>query len=1092
MRRLRRIMLMTAVAVSLLTTGGARAETAESILKATGVTGGLIVHIGCGDGKLTADLGKAGAFLVCGLDKSSENVAAARKRVQGLGLYGKVAIDRLQGAELPYVDNLVNLLVVDAGAAPDRKEMLRVLAPEGAAYIRSGDRWEKTIKPRPAEIDQWTHYMYDASGNPVSKDKLVSPPEHLQWTGGPRWCRHHDHMNSMSALVSAGGRIFYIFDEGSTKSIMLPSKWKLIARDAFSGVVLWKKPIHRWWTRFTPLKSGPAQLPRRLVAVGDKVYTTLGLHAPVSQIDAVSGKTLKTYKGTENTWEIILHDGLLCAVSGSKRAEEEETLKRMFEKARTPGNPTNKPWTGWDRKLLAFNADGDGEKPAWKISSIILPGTLTAEAGTIFLHNGVGVTAVDAKTGKEKWKSAPVEIIDIKKGIPHGFMPSMIVRSGVIVVAGGKDYGQHMRGKTDKMIALSAKDGKILWDAPHYTSGYQSPEDLLAAGNTVLSPFATWLKGKDAKNNNVLGADLKTGRILYDSKPDVTDPVWFIHHRCHPSKATEDYLLMSKEGIEFVDLKTRKWRINHWIRGACIYGIMPANGLTYAPMHPCACSADMKLNGFNAVAGARARKGSKIDVTKHILEKGPAFAKVSNPKSRTLPTGRRVPNPKSADWPTFRHDPGRSGVASCAVGGDLKTVWETEIGGKLTAPVVAGGRLYVAAVDRHTLHVLDAGTGGKLWSFTTGGRIDSPPTIFRGMAIFGSRDGCAYCLRASDGALVWRFRAVATDRRVMALEQIESAWPVHGSVLVRNGEVLFVAGRSEFLDGGLQMFRLKPETGEVISRATFNGKAPDGGVLTGAEEKRLAGLSDVLSTDGEFVFMRAGVIRIEGDRMTKDLLPAGKVIRYPGGGKRPAKTRIKGFAKAHLFSSYGFLDDSWFHRSYWVYSPVCSHRHNYGMTGTRSPAGRILVVDDKNVYGFGRQQKYFNWTTPMEYRLFARAKTGHHNKAMIWDKPSPDMLVEALVLAGDALYAAGTPDVLDETKPGIRDESPETLAAMKKQDAALAGESGGLFASFSRADGVMTKKIDLPAPPVFDGLIAANGRIYIVLRNGAVQCRGKR
>jgi len=1073
-------MLSTIAVVCALSSVVSGAETAESILKATGITGGLIVHVGCGDGRLTADLGKAGAFLVCGLDESAENVAAARKHAQTLGAYGKVSIDRWQSPGLPYVDNLVNLLVVESGAALDRKEMLRVLAPEGSAYVRNGDKWDKIVKPRPSEIDDWTHYMYDASGNAVSKDKLVSPPEHLQWVGGPRWCRHHDHMNSMSALVSTGGRIFYIFDEGSTKSIMLPSKWKLIARDAFSGVVLWKRPIDRWWTRFTPLKSGPAQLPRRLVAVGDKVYATLGLHAPVSQIDAVSGKTLQTYKGTENTWEIIVSDGLMLAVTGSARAKEEEALKRMFEKSRTPGNPTNKPWTGWDRKLLAFDASGNGAKPAWEVSSVILPGTLTAEAGTIFFHNGASVAAIDAKTGKQKWVSQPVDIINIKTGIPHGFMPSMIVRNGVIVLAGGKNYGQHMRGKTDKMIALSAADGKVLWDAPHYTSGYQSPEDLLVAGETVLSPFATWLKGKDPKNNNVLGADLKTGKILYESKPDVSDPVWFIHHRCHPSKATEDYLLMSKEGIEFIDLKTRKWKINHWIRGACIYGIMPANGLTYAPMHPCACSADMKLNGFNAVAGASARKGLKIDVTKHKLTKGPAFGKVKAAEKA---------NP--GDWPTFRHDPGRSGMASCSVSGDLKTAWKTEIGGKLTAPVVAGGRLYVAAVDRHTLHVLDAGTGAKLWSFTTGGRIDSPPTIYKGTAIFGSRDGCVYCLRASDGKLVWRFRAVAADRRVMAWEQIESAWPVHGGVLIRNGEVLFVAGRSEFLDGGLQMLRLKPETGEVISRATFNGKAPDSSVLTGAEEKRLAGLPDVLSTNGELVFMRAGVIKIEGDKITKDLLPARKVIRY-GQRRKNAKPRIEGFAHPHLFSSYGFLDDSWFHRSYWVYSSICSHRHNYGLTGTRSPSGRILVCDEKNVYGFGRQQKYFNWTTPMEYRLFARAKDTRRNRKMIWEKQSPGMLVEALVLAGDTLYAAGTADVLDETKPGIRDESPETLAAMKKQDAALAGESGGIFASFSKADGQAAKKIDLPAPPVFDGLIAAGGKLYLVLRDGTVQCWGGR
>ena len=52
---------------------------------------------------------------------------------------------------------------------------------------------------------------------------------------------------SVSAVVSAGGRLFYIFDEGPRASIEVPSQWSLIARDAFNGTILWKREIpHRW------------------------------------------------------------------------------------------------------------------------------------------------------------------------------------------------------------------------------------------------------------------------------------------------------------------------------------------------------------------------------------------------------------------------------------------------------------------------------------------------------------------------------------------------------------------------------------------------------------------------------------------------------------------------------------------------------------------------------------------------------------------------------------------------------------------------------------------------------------------------------
>ena len=100
-------------------------------------------------------------------------------------------------------------------------------------------------------------------------------------------------MASMSALVSSGGRIFYIFDEGPTASVQLPPRWFLIARDAFNGTILWKRSISSWFPHLWPFKSGPAQLPRRLVAVGNRVYVTLGLEAPLTALDAALEERLQ-------------------------------------------------------------------------------------------------------------------------------------------------------------------------------------------------------------------------------------------------------------------------------------------------------------------------------------------------------------------------------------------------------------------------------------------------------------------------------------------------------------------------------------------------------------------------------------------------------------------------------------------------------------------------------------------------------------------------------------------------------------------------------------------------------------------------------
>ena len=110
---------------------------------------------------------------------------------------------------MPYIDNLVNLVVAEDLGKISMDEVMRVLAPNGVAYIQQEDgQWSMKTKPWPEKIDEWTHYLHDATGNPVANDLEVGPPRRLQWTGGPKWARHHDHMASLSALVSANGRIF--------------------------------------------------------------------------------------------------------------------------------------------------------------------------------------------------------------------------------------------------------------------------------------------------------------------------------------------------------------------------------------------------------------------------------------------------------------------------------------------------------------------------------------------------------------------------------------------------------------------------------------------------------------------------------------------------------------------------------------------------------------------------------------------------------------------------------------------------------------------------------------------------------------------
>ena len=1064
-----RIIESLVIVCLVLASATARAQSAMNILQDAGINGGVIVHLGCGDGKLTATLRLNDGYCVHGLDAEAKNVQKARRHVQSQGLYGGVSIDIFDGRNLPYVDNMVNLLVADSLGKVSQAEVMRVLAPGGIALIDG----RKHIKPRPGNIDEWTHYLHDADNNAVANDTVVGPPRRLQWQGGPKWTRHHDHMSSFSAMVSTGGRVFYIIDEGSTASIYMPSHWALVARDAFNGKVLWKRNIDSWYTRFKGLKDGPADAPRRLVAADGMVYTTLSLEGSVTSLDAATGETVRTYQDTAGAEEILLSDGDLFVLIGPGSIGDGGRKERPVE----------------TRTIMALDAKAGNT--LWRASDVVAAGTMAVDDEHVYYFNfdSKRTACLDRKTGEKMWTSDKLPSPAKQTSF---FASRLVVRDGVVLFASGEFSGMTKSGggenRSDTLTAMSAQTGKTLWTGKHLPSGYSSPENLFVIDGIVWCDSSS--NGK--LDGTVIGMDLKTGQVKHRFPADKTN-YWF-HHRCYPGRATTNYIMTSRTGIEFVDLDRQRWDINHWTRGACLYGILPCNGLVYTPPSPCICYAESMLHSFNAFAPASPGGAWKADSQRTRLKKGPAYNQIDNRNSR-------IDNPN--DWPTYRHDTARSGATKTTVSAQLGQAWQTSIGGKLSSVTVADGKVFVAAVERHTVHALAADTGAQLWDYTTGGRVDSPPTYFEGSILFGSADGYVYCLRAADGALVWRFLAAPTDRRIMAYEQLESLWPVHGSVLVRDGIAYFVAGRSIFVDGGMRLYRLDARNGEMISETVLDDRTPG----TGGDVQELVkwlnmpvGRPDILSCDENRIYMRSQAFDLQGKR-----LEMGPEIDGPQEGIR------QGGDATHLFCPTGFLDDTWFHRTYWLYGKTWGSGWNgYYIAGKHAPGGKIMSVGDDKVYVFGRQPQYYKWTRPLEYRLFAADKQWKMPATRPAAKPQPQgnkkrkknqgpvpvgnaqnymwsgktpVLVRAMTLAGKTLFLAGPEDVLHEegTAKGKEDQ-------ILAQEAALLGKSGAVLWAVSAESGAKLHEYKLASPPVFDGMAAANGKLYLAARDGCVLC----
>jgi len=1034
---------------------GAAPDSAKALVEASGIKGGLVVVIGCDDPALLADLRGAGPYLVHGLDGDPGKVAAAREHIRQKNLYGPVTVSRLRGAELPYVDSLVNMIVVTGHTRIPVDEMIRALCPRGVIADIRKSKVEITRKDWPAELDEWTHYLYDASNNAVSNDTLVGPPQGLRWTCGPKYARSHEHFASMSAMVTAGGRVFYIIDEGPISSVYLPPQWKLVARDAFSGVLLWKKPITNWEAHLRGFRSGPPEIGRRMVATGDRLYVSLGYGESVTVLDAATGKQLATLAGTSGARELLLTGAALYVLADDMTTAQHNERKKWMNQAILRSSPTLVIWRRFPKGAISMYGTqrivaietGTGKllwKQEFKASGEVMPTTMAVDNGRICFQTVSHVVCLNAAEGKELWRSE----CPVARSRLSWSTPTLVIHDGVVLTIdrtasdnadnsppgrGSKwliSSGGQQNKQDAEMVAFSLDRGKELWRAPYFEN-YSVPQDVFVINGVVW--VGSMRRGIDPGFTQ--GRDLKTGKVIVTLPPQKG---WG-HHRCYRNKATVRWILMGRGGIQFVDPTNGTCRNSSGVRGSCQYGIMPANGLIYAPHHSCACSPEVLLIGLNALSPRSSEGKGPMP-----LEKGPAYAEISNLESSSSKTG----------WPTYRRDVRRSGYQDLPAPARPNVTWTRKLSPPITAPVAAGGMVVVAERDRHALHALSAGDGKPAWTFIADGRIDSPPTLSGGLCLFGTRNGFVYCLRASDGALVWRFRAARRDRRLFAYEQLESVWPVHGSVLVDDklsggvATAYFAAGRSSLIDGGIRLYALGLKTGKVLHKADVS-RTGGGGV----GRIRQGVLPDILSAQKGAIWMR-------GLGVDKNLAPVKDL--------------------PHLFAPRGFLDDTWWHRTYWVYGTAIGGGYtNWPVVGNVSPAGRLLTFGGGGlIYGYGRMayragDGHVRPDMAKDYKLFAEVlartpaatRRAGRKRQVKWTTQLP-FVARSIVLTRDALLVAGG-------------KSPTESAE---------SHGPGTFWVASREDGSKRAACALLAPPVLDGMALTDTGVFVATIDGAVVC----
>jgi len=268
-------------------------QTGAEITTATGIRTGVAIHVGTTDGALENELAATGRFVVQGVAGDEATLTKAREALVA-AQNGMSVVALPEGGRLPYGDRVANLVVCDPAAlgarTPNREELLRILAPTGALYIREQGRWSVVRGVKLAGAVEWPTVDGGAGTPYASADAALQMPLGVQWIDGPMIGQTPAEVDTFNT-VSVGGRLFSLtnIDDANIATDRFKRPIYLVARDAYNGTRLWRRP----YVPVEPMKYVRAQPPGYLGALDDRVFL-VGPKGELLILDAATGTEIKT------------------------------------------------------------------------------------------------------------------------------------------------------------------------------------------------------------------------------------------------------------------------------------------------------------------------------------------------------------------------------------------------------------------------------------------------------------------------------------------------------------------------------------------------------------------------------------------------------------------------------------------------------------------------------------------------------------------------------------------------------------------------------------------------------------------------------
>jgi hypothetical protein len=177
---------------------------------------------------------------------------------------------------------------------------------------------------------------------------------------------------------------------------------------------------------------------------------------------------------------------------------------------------------------------------------------------------------------------------------------------------------------------------------------------------------------------------------------------------------------------------------------------------------------------------------------------------------------------------------------------------------------------------------------------------------------------------------------------------------------------------------------------------------------------------------------------------------------------------FQNFPGLRLYCTTGLLDESWHRRMYWAYGQVVGQ--SIVFRGRMGYAVQVYATSPREG-GFNSGDGYVVYAGQTAEREGDRKLFALRPDESTWRIRVPLRPV-AMVLAGDRLLLAGPPDLKDPA---------DGLAAVE-------GRRGGLLYVLAAESGGKEAELQLDAPPVFQGMAVARGKLYLSTREGKVVC----